>query len=57
MMVEVGVLFMLINEVLVNIFDHQGRFAMKGSTRRRWLQDKYRKISLDAFPSHGVKPT
>jgi hypothetical protein len=35
MMVEVGVLFMLINEVLVNRFDHQGRFAVKGSTRRR----------------------
>jgi hypothetical protein len=36
----------LINEVLVNRFDYQGKFVVKGSTRKRWPQNKYWKISL-----------
>jgi hypothetical protein len=37
---------MLINEMLVRKLNYQGEFVVEGSTKRRWLQDNYKKIFL-----------
>jgi hypothetical protein len=37
---------MLIDEMLMRKFNYQGEFVVEGSTKRKWLQDKYYKIFL-----------